>query len=321
MENKKLYNSRFRKLCIGVLFSAAVLTVYGGESSTMVRVSRKGGITVDSMTVLAIGEVAGDQDEEFRRDLRKALKTDHDFNLLKREEQGEESMTDELYAPFVSRLAEKKQSLFVIRGKYEVGTDRRTKEENNREVVEKTVKGKFTFYITDLTNHTLSFARSLEKQTVATEEKKNGTLLDILGSVVLDDPQEVEVRGLVIQAFIDELYPHTEFYEVKFFLDDDLPELEAGTARAKADDWGQAIDLFKSVLVNHPGNENLHKAFFNLGLAYKWNNRFQEARENFERAYALKKSDNYRDEIEALLQFEKDYIARQNEQRKPVEQR
>src|SRR5258707_15560404 len=85
-----------------LLLSASLLYGCAGSTSS-VRVSRSGGIALDSSMVLAIGNISGDQENEFRKELSKALTGNSDFKMLK-EEPGQEIMTDSLSATIAPAL-------------------------------------------------------------------------------------------------------------------------------------------------------------------------------------------------------------------------
>jgi tetratricopeptide (TPR) repeat protein len=92
-----------------------------------------------------------------------------------------------------------------------------------------------------------------------------------------------------------------------------MPELGTGISYAQLGHWDKAIILFKSVPEKYPKNENIHKAYYDLGIAYKWSYMFSEARENLEKAYLLKNKSEYYDEIQRLASFEQEYMIRQSE--------
>jgi tetratricopeptide (TPR) repeat protein len=295
------------------------LLVGGCGQSSVVRVTRTGGIALDSSMVLALGNISGDQTKDFRTELTKALKANIDFKML-REGYGQEPLSDSLYATIARSLADTQQSLVLITGRYtaEANTEnmvRYTADNKKTEYVKKTVTGRLSVRLSDLTNNTLSFSRDLQASTF--EEKEPNWLLYAIVDALRTDPMFITVRGRVIDAFIDELHPHNEYYDVVLLYDSKLPELETGISHAKLGHWDKAIELFKSVPERYPNNENIHKAYFNIGIAYKWNYMFAEARQNLEKAYLLKNNSEYFDEIQRLAQFEQEYIIRQTEKSLP----
>jgi len=296
------------------------LFLCGCGQSSVVRVTRHGGIALDSSVVLALGNISGDQEKEFRNDLRKALRATSDLRMLK-EEPRQETTTDSMYATIARALAETKQTLVVITGRYKVDTDTKHLEKygaNNtrKEYIEKTFTGRFSFHLSGFGNSTLSFSREI--QATSSEEKEPNWLLYAIVDAIRTDPLYESVRGKVIDAFVYELHPHEEVYNATFFYDSEMPELETGISHANIGQWDKAIELFMSVPEKYPKNQNIHKAYYNLGIAYKWNYMFSEARENLEKAYLLKNSSEYYDEIQRLSQFEQEYLIRQAEESQPL---
>jgi tetratricopeptide (TPR) repeat protein len=295
------------------------LFVGGCGQSSVVRVTRTGGIALDSSMVLALGNISGDQTKDFRIELTKALKANIDFKMLG-EGYGQEPLPDSLYAKIARSLADKQQSLVLITGRYtaEATTDNMVRYESDnkkKEYVKKTVTGRLSVRLSDLTNNTLSFSRDLQESTF--EEKEPNWLLYAIVDALRTDPMFLVVRARVIDAFIYELHPHNEYYDVTFFYDSKIPELETGISYAKLGHWDKAIEMFRSVPERYPNNENIHKAYFNLGIAYKWNYMFADARQYLEKAYLLKNDSEYFNEIQRLAQFEQEYLIRQSEKSQP----
>jgi tetratricopeptide (TPR) repeat protein len=301
-------------LAVGLILS--VFLLYGcGESEGSVRVSRKAGISLSPSMVLAIGSISGDQENEFRKELTQALKANGDFKLFQ-----EEPVSSAMYEPISTTLAKKNQSLVVISGKYRASTkdEHKSKDGPNntkKEYIERTFSGRFAFNLADVTNNSLSFSRELQEN--ITDEKEDAWLLNVIVDAIITDPHYEELRKKAIDAFLYELYPHEEVYHVRFFKEKDMPELEDGISYANIGQWDKAIELFKSATAKYANNEKLPKAYYNLGVAYKWNYKFPEARENLEKAYLLSKGREYRDELETLAPFEQEYLIRQKEQAQP----
>jgi tetratricopeptide (TPR) repeat protein len=297
-----------------------VLILFGGCSqSSVVKVTRHGGMDLDSSMVLTVGSVSGDQDKEFRHELRKALRANPDVKVVS-DVQGGEALTDSIYASLASTMANRGQNLVVIAGRYRLDTDDSHKEKegpDNKKIkyIERTFTGRFEFTISDVLQHTLSYSRDV--QASSSEEKDESWLLNTLVDAIITDPMIANVRQKVIDEFMYELYPHEEVYNAKFYYDSDMPELERGIAYAKIGKWDDAIILFADAASKYPENKNVHKAFYNLGIAYKWNFKFPEARENLEKAFLLNDSSEYYNEVQSLDQFEQEYLIRQKEQGQP----
>ena len=267
--------------------------------------------------LISVGSIAGDQEQEFRKELIKALKKNKDFKVPK-DVKDTETITDSVYAARASLLKGKKQALIVISGTYKSDKDERRKtttEANNvsKEYMEKTVEGRFSFRVTDLSNNKLLLARDVGGKSTSTEKIETKSFIETILDIVGSDPLEQKTREEVIDAFINQLYPHEEVFHVKFYKDSELPELETGITHANIGQWDKTIELFESTVDKYPKDKNVHKAYYNLGVAYKWNNMFVEARTNLEKAYLMKNSSEYYNEIQSLTPFEQEYRTRQEQ--------
>jgi len=272
-------------------------------------------MALDSSMVLTVGHVSGEQETEFRYELKKAMRANRDLQVLSAE-YGEEAMKEATYASIAATLSKQGKRLVVISGRYKLESNDEHKEKdgpNNTKVkyVERTLTGRFAFGLSDPPKNKLSYSRELHAS--ATEEKDESWIVNAVVDAIIPDPVKARIRGEVIDAFMYELYPHEEFYKAKFYKDSDMPELQDGIAHANIGRWEEAIDIFYKVAEKYPNHENVHKAYYNLGIAYKWQNMFVEARENLEKAYLLKNSSEYYNEIGSLAQFEEEYMIRQKE--------
>jgi len=299
--------------------SLLLILMDGCSQSSLVTVTRRGGISIDSSMVLTVGHVSGEQEMEFRYELKKALRANRDMQVLSAD-YGEEAMREATYVSIAATLSKQGKRLVVISGRYKLESNDEHKEKDGPnktkiKYVERTLTGRFAFGLSDPPNNKLSYSREL--QASATEEKDESWIVNAVVDAIVPDPVKARIRGEVIDAFMYELYPHEEFYKAKFYKDDDMPELQDGIAHANIGRWEEAIDLFHKAAEKYPNHENVHRAYYNLGIAYKWNNMFAEARENLEQAYLLKNSSEYYDEIQRLAQFEEEYMTRQKENAEP----
>ena len=106
-------------------------------------------------------------------------------------------------------------------------------------------------------------------------------------------PLFTSCREQMIQALLRMITPPpTKYVQVSFQTDDRIPLLQQGFTQAKTGHWQEAIDLF------HRGTESshsqvVHKAFYNLGLAYLYTDELDTSRSAFEEAYARKPDRKY----------------------------
>ena len=99
-------------------------------------------------------------------------------------------------------------------------------------------------------------------------------------------------RQQMTKAFVRMITPHTEKVQATFETDGKIPVLQQGFNRAKVGQWQAAIDLFRQG-TESPQSQVVHKAFYNLGLAYLYTNQFDKSRSAFEEAYARKPDRKY----------------------------
>lgn len=103
-----------------------------------------------------------------------------------------------------------------------------------------------------------------------------------------------KARQQVISAAVHAVAPHVEVEQVTLYAQPSLPDLARGIAFARQSRWGSAVELFASAAEAEPLN---HKVFYNLGVAYKYNNQPKEALAAFRRALQLNPSERYQQEI------------------------
>ena len=296
-------------------FTALLLTALlssCGDSSVLVRATRMGGITIDSSMMLAVGTITGDHAKGFRKNLTEALGQSGDFKIF-----GADSDKGNIPDSTLKRIAasqgENHQALIVISGNYAVDKEEETKTQGKDNYTgpsywEKKVTGTFSYQIYDLSNHKLLLARNVGRQTVQKNAPDLKTLLkDVAATIgVAENPLEQQVRKDVVAGFVGELYRHEEEFGMEMYKDSELPELETGISFATVGNWTNAIELFGKVIEQQPNHKNIHKAYYDLGVAYKCISRYAEARQNLEKAYVLKNDARYLDELQSVSQFERE---------------
>ncbi len=285
------------------------------DSSTIVRATHTGGISLDSSMVLAVGNISGDHAKGFRRDLSSALQNGG-FRTVTVTSEKDDAADSALGAAMGSLPPN--QVLLILRGTYTIDKEESKIDAGNNNQdpapTEKKVKGMLAFEITNALTHELLLARNLERDISERETPNLQSLMrdfaSIFGGGSVSDPLEHEVRKKVIDGFIDELHPHEESFYVKFFKASDIPELETGISYAAVGNWDKAIEIYSSAISRNPNNENIHCAYYDLGICYKCQNKFTEARQNLEKAYVLKNSPEYLEQIQSLPQMEQEYRMR-----------
>jgi tetratricopeptide (TPR) repeat protein len=283
-----------------------------GSSSVSVQATRIGGITIDSTMMLAVGTITGDHAKGFRKNLAGALRQNGDFTVFGADPDNESAPDSTLKRVAASR-AENHLALILITGNYNSDKEEETKTQGKDNYTgpsytEKKVTGTFSYQIYDLSNHKALLTREVVRQKVQKDVPNLKELLQDVGSTLglAEDPLEQEVRKEVVAGFIGELYRHEEGYTVEFVKDSELPELEKGISFASVGNWDSAIERFGEVIKKNPGHANIHKAYYDLGVSYKCAGKYPEAHQNLEKAYVLKNDTRYFDELQSVLQFERE---------------
>lgn len=132
-------------------------------------------------------------------------------------------------------------------------------------------------------------------------------------------PAHIDHRSLLAQCsnqvageFAHMIVPWQETVRTVFYKDKNLPMLETGVQYARIGDWDKAIDMFTQAIEYAAGHEKVKpkteaKARWDLGLAYKFTQRFDEAIEQVTKAFELSGDGDYLAEIRNIEQARKEY--------------
>lgn len=107
-----------------------------------------------------------------------------------------------------------------------------------------------------------------------------------------------ECREGVAQEFLKSIVPYRETVYAPFQEDSDLPQIQQGINFAKLGKWDDAIEKFLQAVETVSANpktsgETAARAYFNLGLAYEYSGRYDEALKHVEQAYSLQPEEVY----------------------------
>lgn len=108
--------------------------------------------------------------------------------------------------------------------------------------------------------------------------------------------------NLGLNAFFKAISPWSELVAVPFRKDGDIPELEHGINMAKIGDMDGAIATFQRAIKASEMNPNVKPkvialAYWNLGLALQYSDKFDQATEAFKKSYTLEPSDECMNEL------------------------
>ena len=136
-------------------------------------------------------------------------------------------------------------------------------------------------------------ANSCENNTSATDETPPSIDRDELVGNCLN-------QGL--NAFFKAISPWSELVNVPFRKDGDIPNLEFGINKAKIGDMDGAIATFQKAIKDSEMNPNVKpkviaNAYWDLGLALQYSDKFDRAAEAFKKSYILEPSDECMSEL------------------------
>ncbi|MEX2116491.1 MAG: tetratricopeptide repeat protein [Bacteroidota bacterium] len=86
-----------------------------------------------------------------------------------------------------------------------------------------------------------------------------------------------------------------------------MPELRQGILQAKTGRWKESLAIFLDAIDRYRGYENLHKAYFDAGVAYEYTHQYSLAREFMERALDLSPERDYEDELRRCIRYEQEW--------------
>ena len=115
-------------------------------------------------------------------------------------------------------------------------------------------------------------------------------------------------RQSVVTRFLQRVLPRQEYVHVQLRTAGELPDLEIGNGFAQVGDWEAATDSYERA-AEQPGATPASRAaaLYDLGLAYGFMNRFDEAREALRESFTLDRSRRTLTQLQGLDQRESEY--------------
>lgn len=144
------------------------------------------------------------------------------------------------------------------------------------------------------------------------------------------EPAYIDLEALIQQCalqvaddFTKVVAPWTQYERAYFQKDGSLPTLEIGIKYAQAGEWDLAIVNFQRAIDAAASNPKIKvkaagKAYWNLGLAFEFTGRFDEAAEYVKKAYELSNDGDYLNELDRIRRMKAD-SARLREQLRDAE--
>jgi len=186
-------------------------------------------------------------------------------------------------------------------------------EKDKKHYTETTESHEFQYSIRDAVTGEELDANVVRQENVSKEEDKDASILDaVVGEIVkgvVKDLWGVESdhRKELIGSFVAALRLHPEKRSIGLFQDKDIPELKEGVELVRKGDWPAAIARFQAGAENHPESKVLHKAYFDLGVAFEYNHDFDKALTSFRLADELGPEQGYAAEIDHCQWFARQY--------------
>ncbi len=266
------------------------------SSSVTVTAVRQSGIVIDRSIAVDVGTIAGADAVKFRDDLVKAVRSNNAFGFP----------DDTLGRPFYAVLR--------IEGYYEPGYEESHYDEESggttKSMVEKIYSARFDYRIIDSQTGDLVIDGALDESTSEKEEESTsffGSILKAVVEAIVSPDPHAPLRERIISRFVAEISPHDRRVRVTLFEDSDMPELKSGIGFARAGRWKDALGLFLEATEKHHAHEEIHKAYYNAGVAFEYTHQYDLAREYLEKAVQISDEDEYLEELSRCRRYEQEW--------------
>lgn len=286
-------------LSILALFSLGLLSC---SSAVTIRAQRFSGIVLDTTMVIDVGTITGEGARKFRDELIDRIRSSDAFKLATE-----------------SELPAEQSAVLLIEGKYwpssseEFRDMEREGQTEHYRLITYTVQ--FEYTITDMITGDFVVDGLIEEHRTESEKvEAEGFLESIVSSLSIGfwkaifgiDEYRV-LRENVARRFVAELSPRGLIVEVNLFKDSDMPDLETGIRYARVGRWKDALWIFLNVIDRYPTQRNIHKAYYNAGVAYEYDHQYYLARDFLEQAVSMSDDEEYLAELWRCRRYEQEY--------------
>ncbi len=315
-----------RSMAFGVVVSSVVLIAVGCSSSRVrIPVTHPAEINLKGFDKIAIGEISGRGSADLTDELTQALFESGRFEVLDRQNLDRilaehrlnlAGFVDEEQAAELGKFLGAAALIFGRVGENSYKEEVTYVDNTNNKTGEKTrtytragrARVSATLQVVDLTTGKILAIKKFTKTRTARTTARNKRPAKIDSRPLL-----AQCRAAIVRDFMKKIAPYTEYVSVDFETDDAMPELERGYNMAKVGNWDRAVELFQQATTRYRSNPAVHKAWYDLGMAYLYTDRFDRARKALLKAYELKPDGKYE---RALKQVD----IRREEQRRLQEQ-
>ncbi len=284
------------------LLLAPALLLGCATGTTYLEMSRTVGFVSDSPGKMYVEHIGGEDSSAFRDQLYKALSDDGRFAT-----EGYGVTPPEMPDSAASTPA------LILSGTYSTGKDTRTFSEVSGDVEQKyketTEIHEFRYLIRDAFTGEELDASVARYDDVTKELDRGESFLEaIIGDAIKGAVQDLVGiesghRKALARIFARSLQLHQEKRLVGLLEDKDIPELKDGIEFVRKGDWTAAIAKFQAGAEKHPDSKSLHKAYFNLGVAYEYSHDFDRALVSLQLADELAPQETYAAEIDHCQWF------------------
>lgn len=124
-------------------------------------------------------------------------------------------------------------------------------------------------------------------------------------------------RNKVVDRYLLRIAPHRENAFVRLLTSGDLPPIQLGNGYARAGNWALALEQFEAAEQMASGElaDQQYVAAYNRGIALLYLNRFPEARQAIERAYAASRDESMLRDLQAVERRAADHARLQEQMR------
>jgi TolA-binding protein len=289
--------STFRNSLLSTLLLGPTLLLGCATGTSYLEMSRIAGFVGASPGKIYVEHIGGEDSTAFRDQLYKALS---DHGRFATERYG-------VIPPGMPDSASETPAL-ILSGTYSTNKDSRTftegSGENEKNYRETTEIHEFRYLIRDAYTGEEIDANVARYDDVTKEEDRGESFLGaIIGDAIkgaLDNLVGIESghRESLARIFVASLHLHQEKRGVGLLQDKEIPELEEGIGLVRKEDLPAAIAKFQAGAENHPNSKSLHKAYFNLGVAFEYNHEFDRALTSLRLADELAPQEKYAAEID-----------------------
>lgn len=296
----------FQHSILSAMLFGPTLLLGCATGTTTLEMSRIAGFVSASPGKLYVEHIGGEDSSAFRDQLYKAFSDD---GRLATEGYG-------IIPPEMPESAANTPTL-ILSGTY--STDKDTRHftegsgENEKKYKETTEIHEFRYLIRDAFTGEELDANVARYDDVTKEEDRGESFLGaIIGDAIkgaLENLVGIEsgYRERLARIFATSLHLHQEKRIVGLLQDKDIPELEEGIEFVRKGNWTAAIAKFQAGAENHPNSQVLHKAYFNLGVAFEYNHEFDKALKSLRLADELAPREQYAAEIDYCQWFARQY--------------